>query len=147
MSRPRKYATTSEAEIRALCAEGLTFPQIAARLNVPLIPLRNAASLLGIASGRRHETNLPLSRWVDELAAGATLDEVGKAHGKGVTRQSVYNALKRRGLPTTTRAAVKFKALQAQKESARVAQLAEQPLCMVQVAGSIPVPGSTSVAA
>lgn len=56
MSRPRKYATTSEAEIRALCAEGLTFPQIAARLNVPLIPLRNAASLLGIASGRGHET-------------------------------------------------------------------------------------------
>lgn len=115
MSRPRKYATTSEAEIRALCAEGLTFPQIAARLNVPLIPLRNAASLLGIASGRGHETNMPVNRWVDELAAGATLDEIGKAHGRGVTRQSIHNALKRHGLPTNARAAVKFKALQAQK--------------------------------
>lgn len=117
MSRPRKYATTSEAEIRALCAEGLTFPQIAARLNVALIPLRNAASLLGIASGRGHETNMPVGRWVDELAAGATLDELGKAHGKGVTRQSIHNALKRRGLPTNTRAAVKFKAQQASKLS------------------------------
>ena len=34
MSRPRKYATTSEAEIRALAQEGLTFPQMAVRLNV-----------------------------------------------------------------------------------------------------------------
>ena len=117
MARPRKYAVTSEAEIRALAAEGLTFPQMAARLNVPLIPLRNAASLLGIASGRGHETNMPVNRWVDELAAGATLDEIGKAHGRGVSRQSVHNALKRRGLPTNMRAAVKFKVQQASKQA------------------------------
>lgn len=142
MSRPRKYAVTSEAEIRALAAEGLTFPQMAERLNVPLVALRNCASLLGIKSGRGQELNMPVHRWVDELAAGATLDELGKAHGRGVTRQSIHNALKRRGLPTTMRAAVKFKA--AQNESARVAQSAEHLTRNQLVAGSIPAPGTNN---
>lgn len=113
MSRPRKYAVTSEAEIRALAAEGLTFPKMAERLNVPLGSLRIAASLLGIKSGRGQEFNMPALRWVDELAAGATLDEIGKAHGRGVSRQAIYVALQRRGLPTNCRAAVKWKAEQA----------------------------------
>lgn len=113
MSRPRKYAVTSEAEIRALAAEGLTFPKMAERLNVPLVSLRIAASLLGIKSGRGLEFNMPALRWVDELAAGATLDEIGKAHGRGVSRQAIYVALQRRGLPTNCRAAVKWKAEQA----------------------------------
>lgn len=112
MAAKRKYATTSEAEMRALAAEGLTFPQMAERLNVHVQSLRIAASLLGIKSGRGQESSMPVHRWVDELAAGATLDQLGAAHGRGVTRQSIHNALKRRGLPTTMRAAVKFKAAQ-----------------------------------
>ena len=116
MAKPRKYAFTSEAEIRALADEGLTFPQMAERLNVHLQTLRGAASLLGIKSGRGQESAMPVNRWVDELAAGATLDQLGAAHGRGVTRQSIHNSLKRRGLPTNMRAAVKFKALQASKQ-------------------------------
>lgn len=117
MSATRKYSSTSEAEIRALAAEGLTFPQMAERLNVPLNALRITASLLAIKSGRGQEAAMPVHRWVDELATGATLDELGKAHGRGVTRQSIHNALKRRGLPTNTRAAVKWKAAQASKQA------------------------------
>ena len=117
MASPRKYATTSEAEIRALAAEGLTFPQMAERLNVPIGALRTTASTLGIKSGRGHgDAALPLQEWVDQLAAGATLDEIGKAHGN-TTRQNIYAALSRRGLPTSCRLAVKFKALQASKQA------------------------------
>ena len=117
MASPRKYATTSEAEIRALAAEGLTFPQMAERLNVPIGALRTTASTLGIKSGRGHgDAALPLQEWVDRLAAGATLDEIGKAH-HDTSRQNIYNALSRRGLPTNCRAAVKFKALQASKQA------------------------------
>lgn len=142
MAATRKYATTSEAEIRALAAEGMNFPQMAAKLNVPLGALRITASLLAIKSGRGQDASMPVHRWVDELAAGATLDELGKAHGRGVTRQSIHNALKRRGLPTNMRAAVKFKA--AQKESARVAQSAEHLTRNQLVAGSIPAPGTNN---
>ena len=110
MSRPRKYATTSEAEILALCAQGLTFVQIAEKLNLPIVALRGAASLLGIKSGRGHgDAALPLQQWVDRLAGGATLQELATDH-HGVSRQAVFMALRRRGLPTNCRAAVKFKA-------------------------------------
>ena len=118
MARPRKHPATSEAEIRALAAEGLTFPQMAEKLNVPIGALRTTASVLGIKSGRRQESNMPALRWVDELAAGATLDELGKAHGRGVSRQAIYVALQRRGLPTNMRAAIKWKtAQQASKQA------------------------------
>jgi len=117
MARPRKYATTSEAEIRALAAEGLTFPQMAAKLNVPLGALRITASMLGIKSGRGHgDSALPLQQWIDRLAAGATLQELADAH-HGVSRQSIHAALYRRGLPTSCRLAVKFKALQDSKQA------------------------------
>ena len=118
MARPRKHPATSEAEIRALAAEGLTFPQMAEKLNVQVAALRCTASVLGIKSGRRQESNMPALRWVDELAAGATLDELGKAHGRGVSRQAIYVALQRRGLPTNMRAAIKWKtAQQASKQA------------------------------
>lgn len=117
MAATRKYAVTSEAEIRALAAEGLTFPQMAERLNVHLQSLRIAASLLGVKSGRSQESKMPALRWVDALASGSTLDELGAAHGRGVTRQSIHNALKRRGLPTNKADALAFKALQASKQA------------------------------
>ena len=117
MARPRKYATTSEAEIRALAAEGLTFPQMAEKLNVPIGALRTTASVLGIKSGRgKGDEALPLQAWIDRLAAGATLQEVADSH-HGVSRQAIYSALDRRGLPTSCRLAVKFKALQASKQA------------------------------
>ena len=147
MSAQRKYNSTSEAEIRALAAEGLGFPQMAAKLNVPLGALRITASLLGIKSGRGHgDAALPLQAWIDRLAAGETLQELADSH-HGTSRQNIHSALNRRGLPTNCRAAVKFKALQAQKESARVTQLAECLTRNQTVAGSIPAPGSNTVVA
>lgn len=117
MARPRKYATTSEAEIRALAAEGLNFVQMAEKLNVPIGALRTTASVLGIKSGRSHgDTALPLQEWIDRLAAGDTLDELAKDH-HGTSRQNIHSALARRGLPTSCRLAVKFKALQASKQA------------------------------
>ena len=120
--RPRKYATTSEAEIRALCAQGLTFVQIAEKLDLPIAALRTTASLLGIKSGRGHgDGALPLQQWVDRLAGGATLQELATDH-HNTSRQNVYAALRRHGLPTNCRAAVKFKAAQTTNNPARVAQ-------------------------
>lgn len=118
MSATRKYSSTSEAAIRAAAAAGMNFVQMAEHLNVPVGALRTTASLLGIKSGRGQENHMPVHRWVDELAAGATLDELGKAHGRGVSRQNVHNALKRRGLPTNMRAAIKFKAASKQPAAA-----------------------------
>ncbi len=117
MARPRKHPATSEAEIRALAAEGLTFPQMAEKLNVPIGALRTTASVLGIKSGRGHgDAALPLQAWIDRLAAGETLQELADSH-HGTSRQNVYSALARRGLPTSCRLAVKFKALQASKQA------------------------------
>jgi hypothetical protein len=117
MSRTSKYATTSEAEIRALAAEGLNFSQIAERLNVHVGALRTAASVLGIKSGRGHgDSALPLQQWIDRLAAGETLEEIGRSY-HNTSRQNIQSALSRRGLPSSCRAAVKFKALQASKQA------------------------------
>ena len=116
MSRaPRKYATTSEAELRALVAEGLNWVQIAERLNLEVSMLRATACTLGIKSsyGLRGREVLPRDAWIGKLAAGDTLEEIAAADG--ITRQNVHQHLHRRGLPTTCRAAVKFKALQAQR--------------------------------
>lgn len=111
----RKYATTSEAEIRGLTAQGMTFVQIAAKLNVPIGSLRTTACVLGIKSGRGHDSaSLPLHAWIDHLAAGGTLDEI--ATDRKLTPQAIQQHLSRRGLPSSCRAAVKFKALQASKQ-------------------------------
>ena len=116
MSRaPRKYNTTTEAELRALVADGLNWVQIAERLNLEVSMLRATACTLGIKSsyGLRGRGPLPLDTWIDKLAAGDTLEEIAAADG--ITRQNVHQHLHRRSLPTTCRAAVKFKALQAQR--------------------------------
>ena len=116
MSRaPRKYNTTTEAELRALVDEGLNWVQIAERLNLEVSMLRATACTLGIKSGYglRGREIVPLDVWIGKLAAGGTLEEIAAAGG--TTRQNVHQHLYRRGLPTTCRAAVKFKALQAQK--------------------------------
>lgn len=113
MSRPRKYATTSEAEIRALCEQGLNFRQIAERLNVNHAGLLQTVCVLGIKSGLQKPGKHPVDRWVDELAAGGTCKEI--AEREGMKFITVHVTLKRRSLPTTCRAAVLFKAAQAQK--------------------------------
>lgn len=124
MSRARKYATTSEAEIRALAAEGLNFVQMAERLNVSVLALRNCASVLGIKSGRGQAASLPLQEWIDALADGKKLSAIGATHGRGVKAQAIHNALSRRGLPTNKCAARIFKELQAHKARQASAQTA-----------------------
>lgn len=106
MSAVRKYAYTSEAEIRRMVAAGLNFPQIAEKLNVHLNSLRIAASLLGIKSGRGQETTMPATEWVQRIAAGETLRAIGAGHGRGVGPNAIHNALTRRALPTTQAACI-----------------------------------------
>ncbi len=135
----RKYKTTTEAEIRALVDQGLTIVVVAQRLGVCLSLLRAAISVLGIKSKRAMRGDDPrLLAWVDRLAAGDSLQEI--ATEEGITRQYVHQLLRKHKLPTCTRAAVKAK-------HAPVAQLVEQPPCMVPVAGSIPARGSISARA
>lgn len=136
MAHPHKYATTSEAEIRALVAEGLNFVKIAERLNVGIHALRTAASLLGIPAACKAPQRAHLPGFVTRLCLGDTLDEIGV--DSGLTRQAIHGALKRAGLPTCTRAALRQK-------HAPVAQLAEHPTCKEEATGSIPVGGSKFV--
>jgi hypothetical protein len=112
MSRPRKYATTSEAEIRALVAEGLKFPEIAKRLNVQLGVLRTAASLLGIKSPCNYGGVAKVD--FEQFVSGKTIAEIAAA--RGVSRQSVHLGLARAKLPSNSAALVKY--LLAEKKAA-----------------------------
>lgn len=134
--KKRTYKTTTEAELRSLASQGLNWKQVAERLGLSLPRLRATVNVLGLlagAHGRPRHSEETLLEWVGELARGATLEEVGTA--RGISRQAIHFGLKSRGLPTTCRGAVK-------KVNAAVAQSAEQPLCMVQVAGLSPARGS-----
>lgn len=51
--QPKTRGTTTEAELRELCAQGLNFPKIAERLNLNLNSVRIACSVLGIRSPDR----------------------------------------------------------------------------------------------
>lgn len=112
----RKYATTSETEIRALVEEGLNFPRIAERLNVNLISLRNACSVLGIRSADRRgragagctvRSPEELQAWVRRMEAGETPAQIAKA--EGCTRNNISALLKKANLPTSVIAAVRAK--------------------------------------
>lgn len=114
--KPRKYATTSEAEIRALVEQGLNFPRIAERLNVNLISLRNTCSVLGIRSadkrgrpdaGRTVRSLEELQAWVRRLEAGETTSQIAKT--EGCTRNNIGILLKKANLPTGVVAAVRAK--------------------------------------
>lgn len=108
MSKPRKYATTTEATIRTLVAQGLTNGQIAEKLNLSPTALYTARSVLGIVSPAKREAFGVKPWWLPAMAAGATVDTICKA--EGVSYTTVYGALKRAGLPTTRKDAAEYMA-------------------------------------
>lgn len=142
--QPKVRGTTSEAEIRALCAEGMNFVQIAEHLNLNVQSLRNACSVLGIRSGDYRSGGPGIGQkrsmerllgWVDRLSHGDSIGDI--ARDEGCSRENVNAQLRRAGLPSSVRAAVKAK-------HAAVAQSVELPACIGPVAGSIPAGGTTS---
>ena len=118
---PKTRGTTSEAELRALCAEGLNFVQIAERLNLNIQTLRTTCSVLGIRSGDyrsgRNGSLKDLRSWVARLERGDSTADI--ARDEGCTRENVNATLRRHGLPSSIRTAVKAK-------HAAVAQSVEQ---------------------
>ena len=129
----RKFRTTSEAEIRKRVETGASFVQIAADLNVSLPSLRQAYSLLGIK--RVFNSSLPphadrIALWADRISCGDTAADI--ARDNGITRQAVYETLKRAGLPRSPSEYLK----------AAVAQKAEQLPCSETAAGSTPAGGT-----
>lgn len=108
MSKPRKYATTTEAQIRALVEQGLTNDQIAKKLNVSPNALSTVRGMLGILAVKKREAFGVKPWWVPALAAGATVDTICKA--EGVSYPTVYGALKRAGLPNTRKGAAEYMA-------------------------------------
>ncbi len=111
--QPKTRGTTSEAEIRALCAEGLNFRQIAERLNLNVQALYQACSVLGIRSpdprgcvGRERSMEQLLG-WVERLECGDNPADI--ARDEGCSRNNVQKLLRYAGLPTGVRAAVKAK--------------------------------------
>ena len=109
MAIVRTKGTISEAELRALTAAGKTFPEIAQAHNLSLSSLRQAASVLGIKSGRPNNRtdSARVMEFVGLLERGLTLQEV--ADTVKISRQAVFQALASRGLPTSTRAALRAK--------------------------------------
>lgn len=143
---PKSRRTTSEAEIRSLVGQGLNFPEIAERLNVNVHMLRACCSLLGIRSAASRGCNRTmqdkqaaaerLHGWVGRLERGDSINDI--ARDEGCSRENVNAQLRRHGLPSSVRAAVKAK-------HAAVAQSVEQAPCSGLVAGSIPAGGTNTV--
>lgn len=108
MSRTRKYATTTEAAIRALVEQGLTNNQIAEKLNVAPGALSTVRGMLGIVAVKKRDVFAVKAWWLPAMAAGATVDTISKA--EGVSYITAYNALKKAGLPTTRKGAAEYMA-------------------------------------
>jgi hypothetical protein len=105
---------TTETELRALAAEGLSFRQMSERLDIPATTIQVACSCLGIRSiyrppTRRGMVHVNSNEYVADLLNGLTLDEIAKKHGKA-SGHSVRAALNKRGLPATRE---KLQAMQA----------------------------------
>ena len=113
----KTYSKTSEAAIRELASQGMGYERIADQLNVSRMMLRATACTLGISlgkgAGRLTVQDAQLTEWIDRLAAGDLVAEIAGENAN--MAKKIYSRLSIRGLPTTTRAAVKFKALQASK--------------------------------
>lgn len=102
--------TTSEAQIRALVAQGKKFPEIAEELGVNVFNLRSACCVLGIKSPTRTAS---AHSFYEGIKAGLTVREIAAEHDVSAT--TVTNTLRRAGLPTSGQAFLKA---QAQKKAA-----------------------------
>lgn len=96
---------TTEAELRRLVGEGLSFQDISERTGIRVDYIRCAAMVLGIRSRKRAKRDsADLEGYVDSLKAGKTVQQIADECGE--KRGTVYRRLERAGLPTSIRAAV-----------------------------------------
>ena len=99
---------TSEAELRALAAEGLNWGQVSERLGIQIHKIKIAAQVLGINSGRGyHRLAIEHDQVRARLERGESLK--GIAESEGICRSTLQIALKKAGFPTTVAAAIKAK--------------------------------------
>lgn len=98
-------ATTSEAELRRLAAEGLSWPEVAKKLGMNVMLIRRVACALGVKGGLQRNPRDP-EPWVQELANGVPKSVI--ATREGMSRKGVYNTLYYRGLPTDQAEAVRY---------------------------------------
>ena len=105
----RKYATTSEAAIRACADQGMTTPETAKALGISVPSLRCVAGVLGISfSGYRRAhnewTQEALDAIVSRMQRGESLAEQFEDKNKAA---AASKALRDRGMPASVTAAVK----------------------------------------
>lgn len=101
---PKHTNFTTEAELRRLVDEGLSFLDIGERIGIRADYLRTTAMVLGIRNPKRAKCgDVDLHCRVDSLKAGKTVQEV--ADERGIKRSTLYGRLERAGLPTSFRAA------------------------------------------
>ena len=103
-----KYAKTTEAAIRAEAARGITVKQAAANLGVSPFMLASTVVTLGIKfASKRVPADHDVVRAINELAEGRTLQAI--AADMGVPYITLYQHLRRHGLPTSRVAAMQAK--------------------------------------
>lgn len=109
---------TTEAQLRfeviaAYADVGASAAQAAEQLGVTRNAIYVTARVLGIKfADERHKRTAPTAAYMDGLRAGYTLKELSAKHGRSVA--SIAGALKRAGLPTCARLAIRQQSNSAQ---------------------------------
>lgn len=104
--------TTTEAELREWIAQGKTFGEIGRMLGRRPQAVRAACNVLGIGSHptwderEKHD----LAGYVADLERGLTIREISDI--RGIPQTNIHQALRRAGLPTCARKAIRAKAAQ-----------------------------------
>lgn len=97
---------TTEAELRGLTDQGLSFKEIGELLGIPRSMIAVSCSVLEIRSGARAENGrqkkeYPIDQYLSMLASGMSVAEM--AVELGLPKATLYARLKHRGLPTSSR--------------------------------------------
>jgi len=100
-------ATTTEHELRVMADAGMSYDEIAERLGRNVGDVANACRVLGIKGADRRRATHDAIAIVDRMSNGETLESI--AHSMGQKYLTIYQYMKRSGLPTSRAAAMKFR--------------------------------------
>ncbi|MFA7291869.1 MAG: hypothetical protein WC023_06430 [Rhodocyclaceae bacterium] len=104
---------TTEAQLRALADANVSGVDAAKQLGIKVEYLYVTARVLGIKFNGARGMTAPVHEYLEGIRSGMTCQEVATRHGLR-NASTVHDALKRAGLPTCTRAALRQQSNSAQ---------------------------------